>query len=281
MKISELKQDARVRLTGAYPKLFGMYLIYAVFSLITINLISVIDTSLGAIPGFLANLLVVLIDIPLVYGTTVATLKAIRNDNVGVFTFVKDGLKDFGKVWKTSLRLIVRLLIPILIAIATYVLFAVFLLLFLMTNIPDMFTFPEGIDISLLPTVSVAQLVVFGLLFLAALVFFFIKNLNYAIVNLVLADNKELKAVEILDKSKKLMHGYKLKYVLVALSFILYYIGILAAFILVSGLNSFIFSSISLQCILYLSKSLSYFSTISAASLRIAFISPQSSGERV
>lgn len=237
MKISELKQDARVRLTGVYPKLFGMYLIYAVFSLITINLISVIDTSLGAIPGFLANLLVVLIDIPLVYGTTVATLKAIRNDNVGVFTFVKDGLKDFGKVWKTSLRLIVRLLIPILIAIATYVLFAVFLLLFLMTNIPDMFTFPEGVDISLLPTVSVAQLVVFGLLFLAALVFFFIKNLNYAIVNLVLADNKELKAVEILDKSKKLMHGFKIKYILVALSFILYYVGILAAFILVSGLN--------------------------------------------
>lgn len=237
MKISELKQDARVRLTGVYPKLFGMYLIYAVFSLITINLISVIDTSLGAIPGFLANLLVVLIDIPLVYGTTVATLKAIRNDNVGVFTFVKDGLKDFGKVWKTSLRLIVRLLIPMLIAIATYVLFAVFLLLFLMTNIPDMFTFPEGVDISLLPTVSVAQLVVFGLLFLAALVFFFIKNLNYAIVNLVLADNKELKAVEIIDKSKELMHGFKIKYILVALSFILYYIGILAAFILVSGLN--------------------------------------------
>lgn len=237
MKISELKQDARVRLTGAYPKLFGMYLIYAVFSLITINLISVIDTSLGAVPGFLANLLVVLIDIPLVYGTTISTLKAIRNDDVGVFTFVKDGLKDFGKVWKTSLRLIVRLLIPMLIAIATYVLFAVFLLLFLMTNIPDMFTFPEGVDISLLPTISVSQLVVFGLLFLAALVFFFIKNLNYAIVNLVLADNKNLKAVEIINKSKQLMHGFKLKYVLVALSFILYYVGIFAAFILVSGLN--------------------------------------------
>ncbi len=237
MKISELKQDARVRLTGAYPKLFGMYLIYAVFSLITINLISVIDTSLGAIPGFLANLLVVLIDIPLVYGTTVATLKAIRNDNVGVFTFVKDGLKDFGKVWKTSLRLIVRLLIPIIISLITYMLFGFILVLFLMTNIPEMFAFPEGIDFSTLPAIPVSTVIVFGLLFLVTLIVFFIINLNYAVINLVLADNKELKAVEILDKSKKLMHGYKLKYVLVALSFILYYIGILAAFILVSGLN--------------------------------------------
>lgn len=237
MKISELKQDARVRLTGAYPKLFGMYLIYAVFSLITINLISVIDTSLGAIPGFLANLLIVLIDIPLVYGTTVSTLKAIRNDNVGVFTFVKEGFKNFGKVWKTSLRLIVRLLIPIIISLITYMLFAFFLVLFLMTNIPEMFAFPEGIELSPLPAIPVSTVIVFGLLFLVTLIVFFIINLNYAVINLVLADNKELKAVEILDKSKKLMHGYKLKYVLVALSFILYYVGIFAAFILVSGLN--------------------------------------------
>ena len=48
------------------------------------------------------------------------------------------------------------------------------------------------------------------------------------------------------------MHGYKLKYVLVALSFILYYIGILAAFILVSGLNPYtaIFSLYALVALL-------------------------------
>lgn len=252
MKISELKKDARVRLTGAYPKLFGMYLIYAVFSLITVNLISAIDTSLGTIPGLLVNLLVVLIEIPLVYGTTVSTLKAIRNDEVGLLTFVKEGFKNFGKVWKTSLRLIVRLLIPIIISIITYMLFAFFLVLFLMTNIPEMFAFPEGIDLSTLPTIPFSTVIVFGLLFLVTLIVFFIINLNYAVINLVLADNKELKAVEILDKSKKLMHGYKLKYVLVALSFILYYIGILAAFILVSGLNPYtaIFSSYALVALL-------------------------------
>ena len=241
MKISELKKDAKVRLTGIYPRLFGMYLVYSIYTLATSFLLTQLEEAFGtSLAYLLATLVVFLIDVPLIYGTAITTLGAIRNEDFNIFSFISRGFKNFGKIWKTTLRLIVRLAIPMIIVIVTYMLFIIFLTLFMLNNFQgEIVGLPEGIDFSSIPTVTVAQLLVFGLLALAAMVYFFIKNLNYATLNFVLADNNNLTAKEVLNKTKELMTGYKLKYVGLNLSFIFYYIAIIFAFLFTFIYNPF------------------------------------------
>ena len=45
MTIGELKKDAKVKLAGVYPRLFGMFLAYLLLSFILTNVVNVIEAS--------------------------------------------------------------------------------------------------------------------------------------------------------------------------------------------------------------------------------------------
>lgn len=240
MSISELKKEAKIRIKGVYFRLFAMFLTYTI---ITFFLTTVINGIVEALPIFSLNLilslLLLLIDVPMGYGVIVMTLKAVRGEDFKLLDFLVAGFKSFGKIWKTSLRLFVRLLFPAILTMVTYVLFFIFVAFYflpILANMPG--AEAELVTIaSALPSVSLSQVIVFGLLFLAASIYFFVKNLLYAPFQFVLKDNEDLTATEVINKSRDLMKGHRCKYFLIGLSFILYFIGIIFLFMFTAVVN--------------------------------------------
>ena len=232
MTIGELKKDAKVKLAGVYPRLFGMSLAYLLLSFILTNVVNVIETSFqNQLVTLVVLLIFIAIDLLLVYGTTRITLKAVRNEDFKMLDFLLEAFKNVKKVWATSFKLFLKLFVPIFVFILTFTVFATGLLLYGIAALPDLFTISQDIDLTILPVPSISFIVVSGIIALAAGIYYIIVNLNYATYNLVLADNMDLPAKEILDNTKALMKGHKGFYFLIGLSFIHYFILIFLAYV--------------------------------------------------
>lgn len=195
MKISELKKDAKLKLTGKWGLAIGINLIY----LLITSAFSIISTKFGKTAESILSLVIAIISIPLAYGLSMSMLKLSRNEIVGLVDFITDGLKVFKRAFFLSLSILARILIPIILICV-------------------------GITLSIFAAISseanTALLGISLLLVLASMIYLLYKALAYALTIYLLIDNPEANSKEVISKSCELMKGNKLKYIGLFLSFI-------------------------------------------------------------
>lgn len=204
MKISELKKEAKIKLSGKMKKAFSIYLIYMFLTIILFVLLFNILTKLSLSVDTQTTLtiiqdLIAIVCIPFSFGILASMIRLSRNDDVKVFDFLKIGIQNIGKIFKIYIVMIIKLWKPILLYCIAYLFVILFQNNYLVGTIPIL-----------------ASLI----LAIVSIVMFIQKSLSYSLALYIFHDNPEDKPGNILDKSEKIMNGYRLKIVLLDLSFI-------------------------------------------------------------
>lgn len=238
MTINELKKDARVKLAGVYPRLFGMFLCYIIISFVLTAFADYVELTIqNDLLTFVTLLIFIAIDVLLVFGTTKTILKAVRNEDFKFFDFFTEGFKNAKKVWATSLRLFFKLFIPMFIFVIAVTVFVICMLLFGFNYAPALFTVSSDINLSGLPCPTIQFFIASAVITIISGIYYVLASLSYATYNLGIADNPESTSKEILNDSKALMKGNRGKYFLIGLSFIHYIILIALIFVSIAIVN--------------------------------------------
>ncbi len=199
MVISELKKDARIKLSGVYFKSIIINLVYLIIVGILESIGNIINND---ILSLVYKTLVLIISLPFSYGLLASMLKLSRNEEASPTDFITIGLNNMSKVWKVFGRTILKVIIPII--------------LFIITSTISILAFSYSVAYSLNPTIIIVTLI----LFIAAAIYYVVKLLSYILTYYILYDNSNLSAKEIVEKSKSLMNTHKWDYIILCLSFI-------------------------------------------------------------
>jgi uncharacterized membrane protein len=217
MKLSETKKDARLKLTGKWPKALAIMLIYLVITLAlewgSSYIVSLSNNN--SLIQLLIYLVVVLASIPLAFGLTSTFIDLSRDKKVSYTDFINKSILNFSKVWAVTFRIFLKVILPILICIAV-LLVSVFIC-------AKNFGITDDNMIIYQYAISIAYIII--------MLTFFIRFLPYALSFMILADHPELDSKAITEKSSIIMKNKKLEYFLLCLSFIgwILLIGIVAA----------------------------------------------------
>ena len=205
MNSSELKKEARLELSGHWLKIIEVLLVYVV---IVTGLQLIINIIPNVVLKSILSICLLIISLPFSYGIFASILKISHNEDVSIFDFITLGLKNFKKVWGIFFRTLLKILVPFILNI-----FAVLLCIF---NITLYIFNAEFSPIEYNPLLAIFSVV---LLFCSS-IYLIAKGLYYAITSYILYDNESLTSKEIVQKSQELMKGYRMKYILLNLSFI-------------------------------------------------------------
>lgn len=211
--IRELKKDAKVRLSGIYFKLIFMYLIYGLILYAFSALGSFINSE---IIKFIYAIALLIFIVPFAFGVISCFMDIIRGKNTSITEFINIGLKNIPKTWKVYLRIILKLIIPIILTIAS--------MTFMLVTLAATVVGEELANYFVLAII----------LFFISVILLFIMNLYYSFSFYLLKDKPEKTGKEIVNMSHDLMKGNIGKYILLGLSFIGWYLLILAIGIIAS-----------------------------------------------
>lgn len=204
MIVSILRKQARENLKGKWKKVILMML---VFFALTILLSYLKDWLVINTPyGLISNIINAVIVVALNYGILVSFIRIKRDEKINCFHFIYYAARDFEKVWKVIGRMLLRLLV--------YIISLLLLGYIIITEIVSLYL-GNGIRLSFFVEI---------IAFIALTIFFCMKMLEYSVNNYILFDNKEDKAKNILNESKRLMKGHRWDFVRMYLSFSGWYI---------------------------------------------------------
>lgn len=199
MVISELKKDAKIKLTGVYFKVILINLVY----LIIVGILEALGNLINdKILSLVYQAIVLIISLPFSYGLLASMLKLSRNEDVSITDFITIGLDNMKNVWKVFGRTILKVIVPII--------------LFVITAIISILAFSYSLTYSLNP----ALIIVTVFLFIASTIYYVVKLLSYVLTYYTLYDNSEISAKEVVEKSANLMNTHKWDYIFLCLSFI-------------------------------------------------------------
>lgn len=217
MSISEIKNEARLRLSQSYFKLLFINLVYTLITLLMKQ---------GEV--FFANSFIYMcieffLFLILTYGLVSASIKCVRNEKVGIADFITIGFTNTVKIFKILGRILLELMIPIIIN-------AVSIVFWIYTNLIE----------------NNNLLILSSAIFVITTIYLIIKSLKFVLTLYVIHDNINSTSKEIIEKSKKLMKGNLGKYIFLNLSFILWYLLIFFVPYIISFfyLNTLVTSSI-------------------------------------
>lgn len=240
MIISELKKDAKIKLTGGYGKSVLIYILYFVFIFLTSLLGLYIKSDLVY---SIYQIIVFIFTVPFSFGVVASIMKITRNDDVNSLDFIKIGFKNIKGIWRTVGRTFLKLIIPILLLTASFVfLFSLFIQNFVNLSSSSVHTITIS-DLS-----SPSFIIAFAIVIIA-IIYAIYKSLSYSLSYYILFDNPEWTGKQVVEKSKYLMKGNKLNLVLLTLSFIIWYMVIY----LIGTFLSYIIGSISIIIVTLLS----------------------------
>lgn len=232
MIISELKKDAKIKLTGNYGKSLLIYIFYFVIIFLTSFLGIYIKNDLIY---SIYQIIVLIFTVPLSFGVVASIMKITRNDDVGIIDFIKIGFKNIKGVWRTVGRTFLKLIIPILFLTASFVfLFSLFIQNFVTLS-------NTAIRTVTISELLVPNFVISFILVIVAIIYTIYKSLSYSLSYYILFDNPEATGTEVVEKSKSLMKNNKLNLVLLTLSFIIWYMAIY----LIGTILSYVLGNIS------------------------------------
>lgn len=224
MTISDIRKSAREALAGKWTKGVLIMLAYLAFSMF----LRFVNTLLQNIPfiNLIVTLAIIIISVPISFGLIVSFIKLKRGEDLKAFDFITYGLNNLKRSWKISLKVLSKTWLQILLnTVATIAL--AFILLWLIALLFSEFA---SIDFAS----SLISTIVF-ILYLTSLIYLYSKLLSYSLVYLIGYDNEEMSAKDLVEESAKLMHGNKIKFLLLQFSFIgwiilsafTFYIGLL------------------------------------------------------
>ena len=201
MKISELKKEAKMKLSNVFKLAIEINFISLLITLV----LSYASSNTTGVVNIIISLATAIISIPLGYGLTASMLKLSRNETVGVTDFISIGFKNFKRAFLLSLSIFIRIIIPA-------VLFIVAIIVPLAINLAQNLGDEIGANTNF---ISICSLIVA----IASLLYLLYKVLAYTLTTYVLIDNSEAKSKEVIAKSCELMKGNKTKYICLILSF--------------------------------------------------------------
>lgn len=201
MKISEIKKETSLSLEGSLFKAILMTLFYTLINLLAQFLLLKLNT-LFANLNTLFLIIQIIINVallPFSYGLIASLIDISKNKEVSLTNFINIGLLNYTKTIKIFFGIFLRIL--------------GFVALFIVTLILAIIDFGN-------PAVNT----LFGIILIASIILIIIKSLDFILVLFINYDNSKLSVKEIINRSKELMKKNKLKYILLVLSFILWFI---------------------------------------------------------
>lgn len=207
MVLSDIRKSAREALTGKWGK--GALIILTYFAFMFV--LGFISGFIKDVPflGFVFEIAIVLISVPLAFGLIASFIKLKRGEEVKCYEFFNFGFANFGRSWKIAGNILLKMWFPILLYILS-----VFVFVFITT-----FSLATSTVASSTSFILIGSIIGF-VLFIAAFAYLFVKSLLYSFVYFVAYDNETMEAKEIVEESAKLMKGNRGKFVLLQLSFI-------------------------------------------------------------
>lgn len=219
MSISKLKEAAKLGMKGKFANILGMVFFYSFFC----GAIEFLTDLFQKCPypnfTFLLNFLIMgmgIFRLGIGFGFTYNIIKLSRQREPIPYTdFINVALLSMSKVVKLFFGLIIKLIFPVMLLTTAMVLISMYSV-----------TAPNSVALS-------ASYIFLAISFIITLIFSF----NYLLAIYCLVDDPNVPTMKILNKSKSLMRGNKLKYIAIVLSFLKYFI---ALFIIVFTLSFFI-----------------------------------------
>lgn len=199
MKLSEIKKEALESLKGKWKKAVCITLAFLAISMF-FNFVQEFleeDSTIYNIVG----IVYFIINVPLSLGLLVAFMKLKRDEDVGVFDFLKEGFSRFGKAWGIWFHTFIKLLLPIICLVLATILMVSLGIVNALTN--------SNWVLAILSVV----------LFIITMVYVSCKSLLYVIAYNISFDNPELSSKKCVLKSAELMKGNRWKYFVLGLSF--------------------------------------------------------------
>ena len=170
MKNKEIRKIAKEKMKGKLGKAIGITLLYGI-------IMSMIAWILKIIPGvgnILSSIVSSVISVPLAFGWMKQLIELANGEEVGIVDFLKHGFDNFGKVWMSNLRIVLKCMVSILLIIVGAVLMG------MLTN----------------PLIGIVIMA-------GAAIWMVIVVLKYAMLNYTIAyDSEDLKAKELVEKAE-------------------------------------------------------------------------------
>ena len=231
MKIKEIKSQAKLGLKGNFFKAIFITLFYTVLTILIEFSAEKLSLFLLHSKQTIITLLINLTLLPFSYGVLSSLINIFKGKKVAYTEFINISLLNYSKIIKLFLSLFLRIL-PFMFIVATF-------LVLINTNFNNIIINYIALILSFI-----------------TLVILLIKILDYIFVLFINYDNPKLSCKEIISKSKSIIKNNKFKYLLLILSFILWFIII----VLINRLLMYFISDITI---------ISYINSI-----MIAFITP-------
>lgn len=210
MKLSEIRAEARKRLTGNWAKCALYTLLLTVISM----LYSSIENYLNeGILKTIFNIAWYIIYVPISYGFLATFMNVFNGKTVDIFYFLKEGFKNFKKVWEVTLQTLLKLIGWISLLILSMVLLGISVLSTAASSVISLDTIYTFTNFGVLGNISL-------ILLLVSLVGLAIKELSYVLTFFILFEEPELSGKEIVNKSEQLMNNNRSRYFCLCLSFI-------------------------------------------------------------
>ncbi len=266
MKARELRKEARESLKGHRGKAGGTYLVYMAFSFLMAFVLGFMSVFIPPIFTLILELVIYLIIPEILYGCITVLMRIRRRENVSAFSCVGEGFSKFWKVFVCNFWICIKLLPWILMFVAAIVLSSMSIYSGVNDYLFDAYSLSndtlddvglnneleileedhreEPVDLSeLYAALSFIFMVV-------SIVMLVIRGFRYSLVNFLIFDEPDMKAREIVNKSKELMKGNCGRIFCLNLSFfgwsLLLFIGICASYYMISvGSLSMIFGGVS------------------------------------
>lgn len=206
MKINEIKNDSRIKLSGNYLKCASSSLFYfIIFTLLkyfqhksTYNITNSILLSI-------INAIFLLIDWILSYGIIANIIALVDIKTNSITDFINSSIKNFSKYTKIGLKILLKEFVPI-------ILFLLSAFYWIGTNIAKINALNFlCFNKDFLPLASIIWII-------SSIYLLFI-ILNYVLVAYIYYDNPNMSVNEIIGNSKKLIKNNKFNYILLILSF--------------------------------------------------------------
>ena len=211
MSISKIKESARTALAGKWGKGVCIILAYLAFSILMGFIVGIAQGIFGedSIVASLLDIATSIVQVPIAFGLTFVFIKLKRNEEVKAFDFIDIGFSNFGRAWKISLRVLLKMILPIIGIIVSIIILGLAIFNAAATAV-------AGTSMLSFTGLMGAGLIVY----IASLIWLVVVSLLYSLTTVIAYDNPNMKSLEIVNESAKMMRGNRGKIFLLDLSFI-------------------------------------------------------------
>lgn len=200
MIIRQLKKEAIEKLKGKWKKAILFMIIFYITNILISYIVSWVSSQTTY--GMIINIFRIVVIVALNYGIVGSFIKIKRDEKVNFLHYIFYAGRDVEKVWRTIGRLLLRFIWYILgFLLAAYLVITECISLY----------YGYGVRLSFFIEI---------ICFIFITIFFVKEMLYYALNNYIIFDNKEWKAKEILNESKRLMKNHRWDFIKLNLSFI-------------------------------------------------------------